>query len=545
MAQVAVKKIEVSLDGPMSPSDKLREFRELRSRTENEHGMAYLSAGEGAGRVAIKSIDGKNIAIVPTKLTEEQYNTLLSRLLPLTETRHILYELAVAYANRTPIMLEGGTAIGKTFAVERLAEILYGLGAKSPDFYCSGQTDVSELMGKYVPAGLRPEQMTKIQKFLETDAGAALKAELHNKQVVSAHDLMEHAALALKIPIQRGSFTFQLGVLPRAMTGTMGEDGLMHDTPDGPGCMLHIQEVGLAAPAVINALLKIRGDAGKLSPTIQVHEDGGRLVTAGVGFFVVFSTNPPGKGFKERFEIDTALSRGLVWKNLPDALSKTSMQVATGKIFDFTRTHRDVNAAGSIIDLGAHKELAHWLGDVALEFHLLCQEKLRDGESGRRQRIPITISSLARVAELLQNYQIPSDSKDGIDFLATLKSAIRGVYIDALQDKPGLVEGEQLSAEAKQQMSVGQALLDSLDAILEDRTREFEFRGFMRTRGEIIQQLSDEAYESYLHPVSSTTDMLAQAEEARARLDIEGDLKTLTELLGEEAVSQLRSKISG
>jgi MoxR-like ATPase len=545
MANLAIERNEVSLDGLMAPPDKLRRARQLEQSTENEHGMEYLASHNGAARVAIKSVYDETIVKVPTKLTEEQFKTLLSGILPLPETREILFALAQAYERRTPIMLEGGTAIGKTFVVERFAEILYGLGAKIPDFYCSGQTDVGELMGRHVPAGLRPEQIATIHKFLGTDAGAALKAELNKNGVVSAQDLIEHAAHALKMPIQRGSFTFQLGVLPRAMTGTMGQDGPMQDTPDGPGCLLHIQEVGLATPAVINALLKIRAGFCKLARTIEVQEDKGRLITAGEGFFVVFSTNPPGKGFKERFEMDNALTRGLAWKSLPDALSDSSMRFATERIFDFSRIDRDPTAVGSIIDLRAHRELAQWLGEVAVEFHLLCQEKLRDGESGRRQRIPITMSSLARVAELVQNYQIPSRSKEGVDFLATLKSAIRGVYIDALQDKPDLVERAQLSAQAKQRMSLGQALLDSIDAILEDRTREFEFRGFMRTRGEIIQQLSDEAYESYLPSVASKTDMTAQAEEVRARIDIEGDFKKLTELLGDEAVSQLRSKISG
>lgn len=545
MAALAIQQRETTLDVSMSPTDKLRQFRELQKLTDNEHGMAYLQPAEGPAQVIVKSLDGRHIAAVTTRLSKEEYGELLKRLLPIPETRHILFELAVAYSNRTPIMLEGGTAIGKTFAVNRFAEILYGLGAKIPDFYCNGQTDVSELMGKYVPAGLRTDQILKISRYLESDAGAALKAELEQKGVTAPHEVMEHAALQLRIPIQRGSFTFQLGILPRSMTSTMGADGLMIDTPDGPGCMLHLQEVGMAAPAVINALLKIRGEKGQLTTDIQVHEDGGRLITSGSEWFIVLSTNPPGKGFKERFEIDSALSRALVWKTLDDGLSTSSMHAVARKIFDFSRIDRREGSPSAVVDLSSHSELAQHLGDVALEFHLLYQQKLIDGEPGRRQKIPATIDSLWKLAQRLQNDQTLHAEKDCIDFEVTLKDAIKSLYIDALQDKPSLIEREQLSAQAQERLSLGQALVGSLDAILNDRTKEIEFRGFKQTRAEILQHLSAEVFESSKESNTEASTIEVRALDAKARIDLETSLKALGELLHGDAVNQITSKVRG
>lgn len=479
----------------ISPQDKLKRFRELQQSTDNEHGMAFIKNADGSAVIAIKSLDKKNVVTFKTQASEEQFKEVLGKILPIPETQYMLYELAMAYANRTPIMLEGGTAIGKTYSVNRFAELLYGPNAKIPDFYCNGQTDVSELMGKYVPAGLTPQQLARISEYLKSDAGAALKAEMKQDGDFSNQALMERAALELKLPVQKGSFTFQLGVLPKAMTGTMGADGIMQETPDGPGCMLHIQEVGMAAPSVVNALLKIRGDKGKLAADIQVHEDGGRLVEAGEGFFLVLSTNPPGKGFKERFEVDSALARALVWKNLPDQLSSESMQKIGDKIFDCSKVERRLDSPGAIVDLNQHTQLGAMLGEVALKFHQLFQDKLRDGEPGRKQKIPVTIDSLWKVAEVLQNHQIPKEDLSGVDFVATLKAAIKGIYIDALRDKPDTFGAASLADAAKATQSLGAELMKQLDTILTSaQVEEITFEGKKMTRIKAIEILSDRAF---------------------------------------------------
>ena len=477
-----------------TPLGKLREFRELQKATDNEHGMAYVKRENGTAVIAIASLDKRDVVVVPARITQEQYERVVSNILPIPETQYMLHEIAMAYSNRTPIMLEGGTAIGKTFAVNCFAELLYGPGAKIPDFYCNGQTDVSELMGKYVPAGLTPQQLQKIDQYLKSDAGVALKAEVQRSVNLTTQELLERAAFELKMPIQRGSFVFQLGVLPKAMTGTMSPDGVMLETPDGDGCMLHIQEVGMAAPSVVNALLKVRGVKGKLAADIQVHEDGGRLVEAGDGFFLVLSTNPPGKGFKERFEVDTALARALVWKTLPDQLAADSLEKISSRVFDCSRVTRRADSPGAVIDLTKHKELATILGDAVFKFHQMFQEKLGEGEPGRKQKIPVTIDSLWKVAEILQNHQIPKTDYSSVDFVATLKAAIQGIYIDALRDKPDVAAPRSLVGAAKKEKSLGAIVMGGLDTILSSRqVEEISFRGGKTTRKEAIEILAREA----------------------------------------------------
>jgi hypothetical protein len=515
----------------MSPQDKLQRFRDLKQATDNDHGMAFIKNADGSAVIAIQSPSKDNVVALKTRISEAQYGEILGKILPIPETQSMLYDLGMSYANRTPIMLEGGTAIGKTYSVNRFAELLYGPNAKIPDFYCNGQTDVSELMGKYVPAGLTPQQMGRISVYLRSDAGAALKAEMKGDGDFSHQALMERAALELKLPVQKGSFTFQLGVLPKAMTGTMGADGIMQETSDGPGCMLHIQEVGMAAPSVVNALLKIRGDKGKLAADIQVHEDGGRLVEAGEGFFLVLSTNPPGKGFKERFEVDSALARALVWKNLPDQLSATSMKKIGDRIFDCSKVELRPDSPGAIVNLNEHTQLGAMLGEVALKFHQLFQDKLRDGESGRKQKIPVTIDSLWKVAEVLQNHQVPKPDYSGVDFVATLKGAIKGIYIDALRDKPDPFGSTSLVDAAKATSSLGAELMKQLESILTNaQVEEISFEGSMMTRMKAIEILSDRAFGGG-QPASAAEGKQA-AKETRANINLEGAIGDLEGMLG-------------
>lgn len=476
------------------PSIKLRRFWELKKAADNEHGIGYVRNRDGSAVIVFASVDKKDVVTVPTRITQAQFRQVLDKILPIPESQAMLFDLATVYAMRAPCILVGGTAIGKTFTVNRFAEFLYGPNAKIPDFYCNGQTDVSELMGKFVPAGLGPQQLQLMHDYLRSDAGAALKAEMQQVGGFSTQDLLERAALELKLPIQKGSFVFQLGVLPRAMTGTMSPEGVMIDTPDGAGCMLHIQEVGMAAPGVINALLQIRGEKGKLAVDIQVHEDGGRLIKAGPEFFLVFSTNPPGVGFKERFEVDPALARGLVWKTLPDRLSPESMAKVASRIFDCSKVTRRVEAPGAIIDLRRHRELAELLGSTALKFHQLYLETLEDGEPGCKQKIPVTIDSLWKVAEILQNQQLPNDTFSGVDFIATLRSAIQGIYIDALRDKPGRFGGHSLEDAAKHRSSLGAELMIQLENILiNEQLEEISFESKTMTRKVAIEILASRA----------------------------------------------------
>lgn len=478
-------------DDTMSPRDRLRLVAEkLDAARGGDLGIGYHVDRNGQSQLVFSNLEGTSVVSVPTPLSRPNFDAIMERTLPLAETKFMLYELAKAYDQRTPIMLEGGTAIGKTYTVNLFAKLLYGEKAKIPDFYCNGQTDVSELLGKYVPAGVDPEKQTRIQKFLETEAGKILKAEIiaETSGKYEMKELYDRAAAALGIPLDKSNFEFQLGVLPKAMTAGHDEKGLLHYVADGPGVMLHIQEVGMAAPSVVNALLQIRGEQGRLTKSIQVHQDGGREVEAGPGFFVVFSTNPPGKGFQERFEVDKALARGLVWVNLPDKLSDDSIRIAANKIFSFDAIPPQ---RGTVVDIAKERELGDVLGGVMAKFHKAYVDMLENGEPGRKQKVPVTLDSLWRVAELVQEVQQPTQDGRTIDLAASLRQAVQGVYVQCLQDKPGLVSTDMRSAGKD---TLGAKIMAMLDQHLTNETTDaVTVRGKRRSPKDGINFLTDEA----------------------------------------------------
>jgi len=555
MASASVENIPAVNEAETRPQiSPLARLQVLSARAvlcrESEHGIGYHLAKDGKAELIFSNLEGQQHVSVPTPLTEAQFNKIMERILPLPETLYMLHELAKAYSLGTPIMLEGGTGLGKTFVVNTFAKLLYGPRAEIPDFYCSGQTDVSELMGKYVPAGIKPQDQQRIDTFLISDGGAALKAELKQEGggKYEITELYQRALIALGIPFKKGSFEFQLGVLPKAMTATVNEHGELCYSGDGDGVMLHIQEVGLAAPGVINALLKIRGDGGKLASSIQVWEDGGRRIEAGKGFFVVFSTNPPGKGFNDRFPVDKALARFVVWVNLPDRLSDESIRKATAQICTFKQI---ADGDGTILDLKNHQELGQAIGDVLAKFHKIYVEMLEKGEPGRQQKVPATLDSLWRAAGLIQAVQIPTSDLSSVDILATIRAAVQGVYINALQDKRGITPEKQLK-EAKLG-SLGEELLRSFDNILTGTTLDpltgtkldmISFRGKQTTSAEVLKTLTTEAMRASAGGQGRQTDVDDVVQAAADRVAFLEICRNLFELRKNHGASDFESILS-
>jgi MoxR-like ATPase len=513
----------------LPPAERLRLMADkLRATRNNELGIGYHEDKNGNASLVFANLEGNSVVTVRTPLSREMFESIMKPTLPLDETKLMLYELAKAFDQKTPIMFEGGTAIGKTFAVNLFAKLIYGEKAKIPDFYCNGQTDVSELLGKYVPAAVKPEDQARITTYLNTDAGKALKAEILHETggKYEFKELYNRAAAALNIPIDKSSFEFQLGVLPKAMTAGHDAQGLLQYVSDGPGVMLHVQEVGMAAPSVVNALLQIRGEKGRLAESIQVWQDGGREVEAGPGFFVVFSTNPPGKGFQERFEVDKALARAIVWVNLPDKLSDESIRRAASKIFSF----KDLPAQhGTIIDISSSPELGAVLGKVMANFHKAYVDMLDKGEPGRKQKVPVTLDSLWRVAELVQEVQVLSRDGTTVDMVETLRQAVRATYINCLQDKPPMLRASDM--HSTHSTSIGAKVLEMFEQCLtNDATNSFDFRGEKVVPKVAIETLVREA----LNPVPSHSGdgltQVAQTVDAYAVIDeVEASLRWFRE----------------
>jgi MoxR-like ATPase len=430
--------------------------------------------------------DNPIITKIETDATREEIEAIKREIIPMKESFEILEAMARTYKHRQPLLIEGPTAIGKTYLAEKFTELRYGKGVKPLDFYCSGQTDVSELMAKWVPKVETEEEKKKWNEFLESTEAqekiSQIAEEVEQKEKLSQeqklaliHTKLQELAKSAGLS-EKTQWRFQYGAVPKAMGLIRNPDGsFSFDEQKGTGFILHIEEVGLAEPQVINALLKLRGKRGQLAEEIQLWENGGRKIKAGPKFWVFFSTNPP-EEYLARNEVDPALARGVVFKRMKE-LSAESLDLAAEYYFTYKLCEKPKEKPeGCILDIYNHPEIGREISKVVSVFHNDLNKELKKGEKGRQQRIPLTLDDMARVADSLIDTQIRNKETGRLDLTETLKKLIHFYYLDRLADE-----------ELREKMEA------NLNELLEGDTGKIEFEGKVRTRKEIFDILVERA----------------------------------------------------
>jgi MoxR-like ATPase len=430
--------------------------------------------------------DRPTITKLETEATKEDIEMIKREIIPTKEAFKILEAMARTYKLRQPLLVEGPTAVGKTYLANKFTEMLYGRGVKPLDFYCSGQTDVSELMAKWVPKVETEEEKKKWNEFLES-AEAQIKISQIAQKVEQEERLSSEQKLALihsKLQelarevglAEKTQWRLQYGAVPKAMGLIRNPDGsFSFDRQGGTGFILHIEEVGLAEPQVINVLLKLRGEGGQLAKEIQLWENGGSKIKAGPKFWVYFSTNPP-EEYLARNEIDPALARGVVFIRMGE-LSDESLRLAADCYFTYKLGEKpEKKPEGCILDIYNHPEIGREISKVVSVFHNELNKELKKGEKGRQQRIPLTFDDMARVADALIYTQIRDKKTGRLDLTETLKRLINFYYLDRLADE-----------KLKETMKA------SLEELLEGVTGKIDFEGKKRTRKEIFDLLVERA----------------------------------------------------
>lgn len=382
---------------------------------------------------------------IETRASKEEVDAIRQEIIPLPETFEILEAMATTYRLKQPLLIEGPTAVGKTYTAEKFTELLYGKGAKPLDFYCSGQTDVSELMAKWVPKVESEEEKKRWNDFLSSLEGHAqianLAKEAEDKQSLPpeqraalVHARLQELARAAGLS-EKTQWRFQYGALPKAMSMMRNPDGTASfDDQGGDGYILHIEEVGLAEPPVINSLLKARGKRGQVAEEIQLWENGGRKIKAGPNFWMVFSTNPP-EEYLARNEVDPALARGVVFKRIKE-LSPESLRLAAEYFFTYKIGEKpEKPLPGEILDIYNHPEIGKEIARGVGAFHNDFAKALKNGEKGRQQRIPLTLDDMARIADYILQYQVRSKETGLLDLPETLKRGITFYYVNRLADQ--------------------------------------------------------------------------------------------------------------
>jgi len=426
------------------------------------------------------------ITKLETDASREDIEAIKREIIPMRESFEILEAMARTYKHRQPLLIEGSTAIGKTYLADKFTELLYGRGVKLLDFYCSGQTDVSELMAKWVPKVETEDEKKKWNEFLEL-AETQVKLSQIAQEVEQAERLSQEQKLALIHTrlqelaksaglSEKNQWRFQYGAVPKAMGLIRNSDGsFSFNEQKGMGFTLHIEEVGLAEPQVINALLKLRGKRGQLAEEIQLWENGGRKVKAGLKFWVFFSTNPP-EEYLARNEVDPALARGVVFIRMGE-LSEESLRLAADYYFSYKLGEKPKEKPeGCILDIYNHPEIGREIAKVIAAFHNDLNKELKKGEKGRQQRIPLTLDDMARVADALIDTQIRNKEIGRLDLTESLKKLIHFYYLDRLADQ-----------------DLKETMITNLNELLEGVTGKIEFEGKVLTRKEIFDILVERA----------------------------------------------------
>ncbi len=281
-------------------------------------------------------------------------------------------------------------------------------------------------------------------------------------------DLARSAGLS-----EKTQWSFQYGAVPKAMCLVRNPDGsFSFDEENGEGFILHIEEVGLAEPQIINALLQLRGKRGRIADFIQLWENGGRKIKAGPKFWVVFSTNPPEEGYSGRNEIDPALARGVVFKRMGE-ISEDSYFLAAEYFFTYKMGEKPKEKPTEcILDIYNYPEIGKQISQVVAAFHIHFSKVLKKGEKGRGQKIPLTFSDMARVADGLIYMQIEDENSGFVDLTETLKYLLEVYYINRLADE-----------DLKEEMRI------VLEELLEGNSGKVEFEGEILTRKEVFDIL--------------------------------------------------------
>ncbi len=467
-----------------SPSERLKRITSQReSQLALPLGIGFMASPDGRNKLAFFPMGGlgNSPVVVPTVLSYEDAKAVLKDVLPLPETRDVLFRLASSdAAGRMPLLL-GGTGLGKTFGIKLFHSLTRGPDAHLKIYYCHGQSETGDLFGKMRPAGLTRDQVERIEAFLASDAGAALRAQGGS---ATDDDAFSRAAAALNITVQKGSFVWEHGHVVKAMLN---------------GEMLVIEELTMAPPAFQNAFLQFRGKDGKLASDMQLPELDGRTITAKPGFSMVFSANPPGTVYRDRHAICASLRRALDENMLDEYLHEDSIRAATREMFKPERLCGPSDD-GTVVDLRNHPELGQEIAEVVSAFFLQFREKVMVSEVGNRQRIIPGLDHLAKISLLVQREQELTADGSSVDFVATIRRAVQLALVSALQDKPSLIGSRRIDQADKENKSLGKALLDGFDHLVGDSIELTEFRGRKLGRRQILEALTKEAFESFLAP---------------------------------------------
>ena len=172
-------------------------------------------------------------------------------------TLETLEKIATAVQLREPCLLEGETATSKTSSIEYLAAVS---GHEVRRINLNGQTDTSELIGKFVPNDgsleAQFEDMLRHPEMLTQESKSILARA---KAEARSFTLFESQKIAKAEGIEIPNWRWKDGIVPEAMK---------------KGQWVIFDEMNLAEPQVLERLNSVL----EKHPSLVLSEDGGRVI---------------------------------------------------------------------------------------------------------------------------------------------------------------------------------------------------------------------------------------------------------------------------
>lgn len=154
-------------------SDKKEESKsELAPIQEDEKSVSYLG-------VKLEKAENKESEFVPKK---EKYQDYINDKFSL----ELQKKIAVSFAQGDPILVEGGTSIGKTTTVRKMAA---ELGWEIHYANLNGATDVEDLMGRYIPNPRKTKPEDPEYIFADGKATSGLRQEQGKTKIIILDEL--------------------------------------------------------------------------------------------------------------------------------------------------------------------------------------------------------------------------------------------------------------------------------------------------------------------------------------------------------------------
>lgn len=378
-----------------------------RPISETETSVSYLG-------VNLEKATVKGGAYVPKREQYEDFINDTEVSLPLQR------DLAVAFLNGEPVLVDGGTSIGKTTTVRKMAS---ELGYEVHYANLNGATDVEDLMGRYIPNPHKRSEEDPEYIFADGKVTSGLRQEKGKVKVII---LDEYNAAAPNILIRLHEV---LDALERGGDVVLSEDA---------------------------------------SEEVSVNKERTKVVAL---------MNPPGKGYIGREPIDPAQLRRWVYKKAPSELPESTFSHSTDVLFggdnesqevpktDYLKSRETALTPEELQDIpGLPEILAKYK-----EFHKASKELLKNRKIAEDQPQPFTYDDRMeprRVRDFILKFY------NG-DINETFQQALQYYYANKLETK---VDKDKLSEIIRTVEYIPKAA-ESKRKGLDDRFKEIMWEG--------------------------------------------------------------------